>query len=341
MNQVFYKISPLGFHWETQDPFLFCVHHNDNYPKGNIDQGPAAPLEGRQLGQDFDEDQAWRMYHGRKVPGFPEHPHRGFETVTVVLDGTVDHFDSSGASGRYSNGDVQWMTAGSGLQHSEMFPLTNEDKPNPLHLFQIWLNLPMKNKFVKPHYKMLWHEEIPQITQTDENGNDTELLLIAGTYGDQKAVAPPPDSWAYDEGHHLKIWLVKMAPNAKFEINETSKTVNRSLYLYKGKSLKINDMDLPVNHSAQIKPCETLLIENGPEPCYWLLLQGEPIDEPVVSYGPFVMNTESEIQDAYNDYRRTRFGGWPWSSSDPVNKRDSGRFASYSDGTMHLPPVKP
>jgi hypothetical protein len=233
------------------------------------------------------------------------------------------------------------MTAGSGLQHSEMFPLVHEDKLNPLHLFQIWLNLPQKNKFVKPHYKMLWHEEIPQITQTDENGKDTDLILIAGSYQNQKPVAPPPDSWAYDEDHHLKIWLVKMAPHAKFEINETSKTINRSLYLYKGKSLKINDMDLPVNYSAQIKPCETLLIENGPEPCYWLLLQGEPIDEPVVSYGPFVMNTESEIQDAYNDYRRTHFGGWPWSSSDPVNKRDSGRFASYSDGTMHFPPVKP
>ena len=117
------KIKPLGFPWETTNPFLFCAYHADAYPKGNGEMGPNESLAGRNIGQDFTIKDGWRMYHGEKVPGFPSHPHRGFETITVVEKGLVDHADSLGASGRYGNGDVQWMTAGKGLQHSEMFPL--------------------------------------------------------------------------------------------------------------------------------------------------------------------------------------------------------------------------
>jgi hypothetical protein len=106
-------VSPLGAPpWKTQDPFLFCVHHDDAYPAGNQALGPSAPLAGRQLGQDFAGKDGWRMYHGRVVPGFPRHPHRGFETVTIARRGFIDHSDSLGATARYGGGDVQWMTAG-------------------------------------------------------------------------------------------------------------------------------------------------------------------------------------------------------------------------------------
>ena len=104
------NIFPLGFPWKTQDPFLFCVYHADAYPKGNEQMGPAASLEGRNLGQDFTLKDGWRMYHGRTVPGFPAHPHRGFETVTIVRKGIVDHSDSMGAAARFGHGDVQWLT---------------------------------------------------------------------------------------------------------------------------------------------------------------------------------------------------------------------------------------
>ena len=130
-NRLISNIQPLGFNWPTIDPFLFCVHHLDNYPAGNDQLGPAASLAGRNLGQDFTTKDGWRMYHGEIIPGFPAHPHRGFETVTVVLNGFVDHSDSHGAAGRYGNGDVQWMTAGAGLQHSEMFPLLSQKDGNP------------------------------------------------------------------------------------------------------------------------------------------------------------------------------------------------------------------
>ena len=138
------QVGPLSNRWQTLDPFLFCVHHDDAYPAGNEALGPAASLAGRNIGQDFAGIDGWRMYHGTTVPGFPQHPHRGFETVTFVRRGFIDHSDSLGATARFGRGDVQWLTAGKGIVHSEMFPLLERDEPNTTELFQIWLNLPIR-----------------------------------------------------------------------------------------------------------------------------------------------------------------------------------------------------
>ena len=193
-TEIIKAIKPMGFQWETQDPFLFCVHHEDHFPKGNDLMGPdSSYLKGRYLGDDFIIKDGFRMYHGKTVPGFPGHPHRGFETVTVVRKGLVDHADSLGAAGRYGNGDVQWMTAGKGVQHSEMFPLLKKDEENPMELFQIWLNLPAKKKMVEPHFKMFWAESIPKLVEESENGAKAEIEIIAGTLGNKKGLNPPPD----------------------------------------------------------------------------------------------------------------------------------------------------
>ena len=128
--------------WPTIDPFLFCVHHRDAYPPGDERMAPQDSLDGRDLGMDFSGRDGWSMYHGLVVPGFPQHPHRGFETVTYVRRGYVDHSDSLGATARFGRGDVQWLTAGGGIVHAEMFPLVEEEADNPTELFQIWLNLP-------------------------------------------------------------------------------------------------------------------------------------------------------------------------------------------------------
>jgi redox-sensitive bicupin YhaK (pirin superfamily) len=117
------NIQPLGMPWATIDPFLFCVYHDDKYPEGNAQMGPNASLAGRQIGQDFSYKDGWSMYHGETVPGFPPHPHRGFKTVTIVRKGLIDHSDSLGATARFGGGDTQWLTAGHGIVHSEMFPL--------------------------------------------------------------------------------------------------------------------------------------------------------------------------------------------------------------------------
>src|SRR5262249_40489212 len=153
-------------------------------------------LAGRDLGQDFEGKDGWRMHHGRIVPGFPQHPHRGFETVTLVRTGTIDHSDSLGATARFGGGDVQWLTAGGGINHSEMFPLLDATKPTPLELFQIWLNLPAVDKMVKPYFSMLWSEGIPHHIAKDDAERTTEVTVIAGSLSEVQPLAPPPNSWA-------------------------------------------------------------------------------------------------------------------------------------------------
>jgi redox-sensitive bicupin YhaK (pirin superfamily) len=331
-NKLISNIKPLGFVWETSDPFLFCVHHLDHYPNGNDVMGPAASLEGRNLGQDFTTRNGWRMYHGETVPGFPMHPHRGFETVTVVLNGFVDHSDSWGAGGRYGNGDVQWMTAGAGLQHAEMFPLLNKDKPNPVELFQIWLNLPASDKFARPYYNMLWSEDIPVIEEKDVHGNHTRIKLIAGKLGTTHAPMPAPDSWAAHPENEVSIWLIHMEAGAAWTLPPASMDINRTLYFYRGQDIRIAGISILPEHSVDLLADLPVILENGAEDAYLLLLQGKPINEPIVQHGPFVMNSIEEIQQAFADYRKTQFGGWPWQQYDHVHPRSRGRFAHYSDG---------
>ena len=214
-NTPILKTEPLSLPWKTQDPFIFCSYHNDLFPGGNDELGPNTTLAGRNIGQDFASKDGWNMYHGRRVPGFPAHPHSGFETVTLVTKGLVDHYDSLGASGRFGFGDVQWLTSGKGVQHAEMFPLLNEDS-NPFEIFQLWLNLPQKSKKVEPHYKMLWSEDIPNFSKKDNNGKEININLIAGTYDGQQALSPTPNSWAADPENLVQIWTIKMDSNAVF-----------------------------------------------------------------------------------------------------------------------------
>lgn len=328
------SIKPLGFQWETNNPFLFCVHHKDSYPEGNEEMGPEASLSGRSIGSDFVPKDGWRMYHGIKVPGFPVHPHRGFETITIVLEGLVDHADSMGAAGRYGNGDVQWMTAGAGIQHTEMFPLLNRDRKNPLELFQIWLNLPAADKFVDPYYTMFWKEDIPLVRFTDKSGRATDISLIAGRLENSHAPAPPPDSYAAKQESDIAIWLIRMDPEAEWEIPSAMQGSERTLYFYRGDQLLVGRNAIPPYQAIHLDKEFGLDVKNGSEESYLLLLQGRPIRETVVQYGPFVMNSREEIQQAFDDYRKTQFGGWPWPRPDQVHDRDLGRFAKYADGRV-------
>jgi redox-sensitive bicupin YhaK (pirin superfamily) len=274
------------------------------------------------------------MYHGRKVPGFPQHPHRGFETVTIVRRGFIDHSDSLGAAARYGAGDVQWLTAGGGIVHSEMFPLLNADQPNPLELFQIWLNLPSANKMVKPYFSMLWRDSIPQHHHDDSHGRSTDVTLIAGELDGTRGATPPPDSWASQADSDVAIWTIHMQSHATFTLPRAKDArTQRTLYFFAGASLKVAGHAVNANTGLLLRSDRDVQLQAGEQDVELLLLQGRPIEEPVVQYGPFVMNTRDEIMQAVTDYRDTQFGGWPWPSDDPVHGGAPRRFATHPDGS--------
>lgn len=292
--------------------------------------GPKASLAGRRIGMDFDGMDGWRMYHGQRIPGFPQHPHRGFETVTIVRDGFIDHSDSLGATARYGNGDLQWLTAGRGIVHAEMFPLLKSDAPNPLELFQIWLNLPAANKMCEPYFKMLWSPTIPTVEM-----EGASVLLMAGSYQSHRPPSPPPNSWAAQDESDVAIWTIKIAAGGRFTLPSTFQGTTRSLYLFDG---TVNIGDVSVREASRIILAAEAPVDLGStQGAELLLLQGKPIGEPVAFGGPFVMNTRAELEQAFADYRRTQFGGWPWGRDDHVLPIDAPRHAQRADGTIEYP----
>ena len=327
----------LEFSLKTQNPFVATMYHADNYPAGDGNLKPTIKKIYNQAG-DFDMNADWRMYYGKEVPGFPAHPHRGFETVTVVLRGTVDHTDGLGAMGRYSHGDVQWMTAGKGLQHCEMFPLLMTDNENALELFQIWLSLDAKHRMVNPAYKMLWRENIPVVTVADHSGLKAKIIVIAGELRGKVAPEPTENSWAKDKKHHLSIQFIELDPGASYTIPAAYGTMNRSVYFYSGEALLVEDQ-LFTNTCYAFATADngTFLKNEGSTAAKVLLLESEPIPEPIIAKGPFVMTTNEEIKQAYKDFNETGFGGWPFSTSEMYHGTNQIRFAQYADGSIEYP----
>ena len=324
--------------WPTIDPFLFCVHHVDHYPAGDQHFAPVEPLTGRNIGNDFSNTDGWSMYHGSTVPGFPQHPHRGFETITFVGTGLIDHSDSLGAAARYGNGDVQWMTAGAGIVHAEMFPLLNQAGSNPAEFFQIWLNLPAADKFARPHFSMLWAEHVPVVRVADEAGRASEITVAAGALGDHVPPAPPPESWASRADSDVAIWRIRMEAGASWTMPASNGADTlRVLYVFHGEHVTVGGHAARSGTGCVLSGPHDIELVAGTSDVEMLLLQGRPIGEPVAQYGPFVMNDREGFEQAFEDYRRTGFGGWPWGVNDPVHGR-AGRFARHADGRIETPP---
>lgn len=332
------SVVDLGRPWQGVGPFLFGAYHLDAYPRGNADMGPVDGTAGHAIGNDFGHPSGWNMYHGQTVPGFPAHPHRGFETITIVARGFVDHADSTGASARYGAGDVQWVTAGRGVSHAEMFPLLDTEGDNPFELYQLWLNLPARSKGVDPEFTMQWGEQVPVVT-AGPDGARARVRVVAGSFDGKQALAPPRHSWAAEDDADVAVWLVELEPGASVDLPDvaTDRT-ERMLYVHgEGASVVVNGATVRDQQGFVQDGRDTLALQAGESGATVLVLQGVPIGEPVVAHGPFVMNTQAEIAEAFDDYRRTQFGGWPWESTAMVHPRETPRFARYGDGRLEHP----
>lgn len=321
-NSVLYSVVPVESRLDLKDPFIFTVHHQDHYPQGNAQLGPVTPP----YQHEYD------MYYGEQIPGFPEHPHTGFETITIVERGYVDHFDSLGNSGRYGAGDVQWLTTGNGVQHCEMFPLVHQDQDNPLELFQIWLNSSPEQKKQPADYKMLWREQIPHVFSANAAGPKADIRVISGQFKDTKALDRPPHSWAAPAENRVNIYMITLAPEAELIIPASTASATRFCYFYQGKGLELEGQKIQVRHLVELKPDQDIHLKGGLLESHILWLEGEPIGAPVAMRGPFVLNTQQELDAAFRRYRDTQFGTWPWPNTEPSFPREQPRFASYDGG---------
>lgn len=280
------------------------------------------------------------------MPGFPKHPHRGFETITITRQGLVDHTDSLGNGGRFGYGDVQWMTAGSGISHAEMFPLLNRGGENTLELFQIWLNLPKAAKMSPPSFKMLWAEELPSKVAGDgASGATAEIVLVAGSLpGFETPPAPPPDSYAGAVEAGVLVVTVKLSAGASWTLPAYSgpggtASMHRNLYYYAGSGLTIGGASVQDKRRVKVRVDAEIELRATQGPVEVLVLQGRDIGEPVVQHGPFVGNTKQDIMQAFQDYQKDGFGRWPWDGDALVFPRERGRFAKHQDGTLVEKPL--
>lgn len=231
-----------------------------------------------------------------KPRGVGVHPHRGFETVTIVYQGEVDHRDSTGAGGHIGPGDVQWMTAASGILHEEFHSESFTREGGTLEMVQLWVNLPARAKLAEPGYQTLLDRHIPSVALPDKAGR---IRVIAGEYGGRQG---PAHTFT-----PMDVWDVRLIPGG-FARLDLSAGRSTAIVVLRGVIL-VNGRD--VVHEAQLiqfdQEGNSVELEASTDATL-LVLSGEPIDEPIVGHGPFVMNSEEEIHQAFDDFRSGHFG---------------------------------
>lgn len=225
--------------------------------------------------------------------GVGEHPHRGFETVTIVYDGEVSHRDSSGGGGTISKGDVQWMTAGGGIVHEEFHSPGFSKTGGPFRMVQLWVNLPAKDKGTPPAYQAITADTIPTVTIAGGSAR-----IIAGAFGDTKGPARTFTP--------VNLWDVRLGAGAKATL-PLPEGHNSMIAVLSG-HVTIDGQGVGEAEIARLSTDGDGVTLHADGDAMVLVLTGEPIDEPVVGYGPFVMNSEAEIHQAIEDFNAGRFG---------------------------------
>lgn len=328
--------GPLEMHWDTEDPFIFASHHRDDYPKGNAQQAPPLPeISGRNLGRDYQQRLGFRMYNGKVIPGFPMHPHWGYETISIAMEGYVDHHDFLGNCGRYGFGDMQWLTAGGMYKHGEMYPLDSSESRNPNDITQIMLNLPLSEKGCGNSFKIIWNEDVPVI---DSDG--VSVRVVAGSYGGRTVAAPNGSSWASDPAHGVRILRIVMEPGSSLTLEAVGSKIRRNLYMTEGGTVSFGGDPLAAPGRFRLPAHTDVVMQNGDTRGVYWLLEGEPIGEKQASYGPVTLGSEKEVRDALNLLRDTDYKDWPWDVIDKTQPKGSGRFVRYADGREEHPSGK-
>ncbi len=233
---------------------------------------------------------------GQPRRGVGPHPHRGFETVTIVYKGEVAHRDSTGQGGVIGEGDVQWMTAGSGILHEEYHSEQFSAEGGPMQMVQLWVNLPAKDKMTTPGYQAIQNADIPVRALPDVAG---QVRVIAGTYADAKGPAHTHTP--------MSVWDIQLAADKRVSLPQQGGW-SASLLVMQG--------EISVNEAANAQSPQMIVLSRDGEQiditarsdARILLLAGEPINEPVAGYGPFVMNTQQEIRQAMTDFNNGKFG---------------------------------
>lgn len=231
--------------------------------------------------------------------GVGQHPHRGFETVTVVYKGEVEHRDSTGNGGVIGPGDVQWMTAASGILHEEFHSEAFARRGGTLEMVQLWVNLPAKDKMAAPGYQGILDRDIPDVALKDNAGR---LRLIAGEFDGLRG---PAHTFT-----DIQVWDIRLqaGKSATFDLREGH---NTALVVLKG-AVQLNGQEMAREGQLALFDRDgTQVHVDADQDAVFLILSGEPIDEPIVGHGPFVMNSEAEIEQAFVDFQSGRFGRMP------------------------------
>ncbi|MGB3291005.1 MAG: pirin family protein [Burkholderiaceae bacterium] len=233
-----------------------------------------------------------------KKRGVGQHPHRGFETVTIVYEGEVAHRDSTGRGGTIGPGDVQWMTAGAGILHEEFHSDAFTKSGGTLHMAQLWVNLPAKDKMAAPGYQAILGSNIPELPLPNQAGT---LRVIAGEHEGSKGPARTFSP--------LNVWDMRLKQGGVAEL-KLREGWNTAIIVMRGTVLLNGDAVVREAQMAVLDPSGSDVTIEANNDAILLLLSGEPIDEPIVGYGPFVMNTQEEITQAMVDFNSGRFGQW-------------------------------
>ncbi len=230
--------------------------------------------------------------------GVGAHPHRGFETVTIVYDGEVSHRDTTGAGGTIGTGDVQWMTAGSGILHEEFHSQGYAQRGGPFEMIQLWVNLPASDKMTAPVYQGITSDQIPQVTLPNEAGT---LRVIAGQCG---AAAGPARTFT-----PMNVWDMRLKAGGHVSLDLPPEHTT-ALFVLNG-LIRIGDQTVGAAELAVMEREGSELSFEAAQDSVVLLLGGQPLNEPIVGHGPFVMNTREEIEEALRDFSAGRFGHMP------------------------------